>query len=86
METELRTHLLELANLYAKARGMELSTVAQRALGDWRFFQRLEDKATASFTVRKYDAAVAWFDGQWPEDAAWPEGVSRPSASEDRAA
>lgn len=81
MEPELRSHLLELVTLYATALKMEVSTVAQRALGDWRFFRRLDESGTASFTVRKYDAAVAWFDERWPEGVAWPAAVKRPSAS-----
>lgn len=84
MEAELLEHLRKLATIYAEAVGMEPSTVAQRAFGDWRFFKRLEETERASFTVRKYDAAVAWFDERWPVGAVWPEGVSRPS--EDRSA
>jgi hypothetical protein len=79
MEAELRTNLLELARRYAEAMGMEMSTVAQRALGDWRFFRRLEEGESASFTVRKYDAAVAWFDARWPTEAEWPAAVARPT-------
>jgi len=86
MEAELRTNLLDLAKRYASAMGMEMSTVAQRALGDWRFFQRLQDSETASFTVRKYDAAVGWFAARWPEAAAWPEAIVRPTGTQDEAA
>lgn len=78
MEAELRANLHELAVRYGAARSLELSTVARQALGDWRFFQRLEDSDRASFTIRKYDAAVSWFAGRWPDDAEWPHDVPRP--------
>lgn len=79
MEPELRANLLALATAYGAAMNMEKATVAQRALGDWRFFQRLEDKDTASFTVRKYDGAVLWFSSNWPEGLDWPASISRPA-------
>ena len=82
MEAELRTNLLTLATAYASAMGMEMSTVAQRALGDWRFFQRLEEKDTASFTIRKYDAAVGWFSSHWPEGVEWPSELAAPATKE----
>lgn len=86
METELRANLVALATAYGAAMKMEMATVAQRALGDWRFFQRLEDKDTASFTVRKYDAAVAWFSARWPEGLEWPPAIQRPNPSQASAA
>lgn len=78
MEAELRSNLLALAQAYAAARKLNIATVAQRALGDWRFFERLEESERASFTIRKYDIAVRWFSEQWPEDAAWPAEINRP--------
>ena len=35
-----------------------------------------------TFTVRRYDKVVCWFDQNWPEGAIWPEGVVRPSLDE----
>lgn len=86
MEAELRANLLELATRYAEATGRKMATVCQEALGDWRFFRRLEEKDTTSFTIRKYDAAVAWFSARWPEAAEWPVSVLRPSANAQDAA
>ena len=78
MESELRGHLVALAERYAQARSLELVTVARLAAGDWRFFERVND-GDSSFTVRKYDAIVAWFSANWPADLAWPQDVPRPS-------
>lgn len=78
MEAELRANLEQLAKLYAEAMGLKLATVAQKALGDWRFFERLDEQERASFTVRKYDAAVAWFAARWPNAVEWPKEIARP--------
>ncbi len=29
------------------------------------------------------EAAVKWFDANWPVDEPWPEGLARPSLVED---
>lgn len=76
METDLRRHLETCARAFAASTGREASTVARLATGDWRFFERLKDGA--SFTIRKYDAVMAWFSLNWPTDADWPAGVPRP--------
>lgn len=81
MEAELRAHLLALADAYSTATKMTPATVAQRAMGDWRFFRRLEEDQRASFTVRKYDAALAWFASNWPADAVWPADIERPAVT-----
>ncbi|RXF72091.1 hypothetical protein [Hansschlegelia zhihuaiae] len=77
MEADLSAHLRTCASAFAEAKGVELVTVARRACGDWRFFDRLE--TGASFTIRKYDDAMAWFSDNWPEGLAWPVGVPRPA-------
>jgi hypothetical protein len=82
MEAELLQNLRTLADAYATATGTKLVTVAQRALGDWRFFDRLEESERASFTIRKYDAAVAWFADRWPSDVEWPQTVARSPAKD----
>jgi hypothetical protein len=76
MENELRDNLLKCASAYAEKREISLSTLGRLAAGDWRFFANLsEDDKT--FTARKYDEVVSWFSDNWPDDLAWPDGVSR---------
>lgn len=75
MESTLRRHLEVCATDFAVATGREPSTVARLAAGDWRFFDRL--KEGASFTIRKYDAVMAWFGVNWPADLSWPSDVPR---------
>ena len=76
MEPELRANLFACAHAYAAGRKLELVTVARLAAGDWRFFERLDDGKT--FTARKYDDVIRWFDANWPEGADWPESVAKP--------
>ena len=80
MEETLRTHLLELARLYTEASGVSASAVGRLALNDNTVFSRLE-AAKIGFGVRTYDKLVRWFSLNWPEGAAWPDDIARPSAS-----
>lgn len=79
IEAALIRSLRSCADAYCVATGSALSTVARKALGDWRFFDSVE--AGATFTARKYDVAVQWFADHWPETAVWPEEVERPKGS-----
>lgn len=75
MENELKSHLNSLLNGFVLATGRSPSTVAQAATGDWRFFDRIQG---GTFTLRKYDAIVAWFSENWPTAVEWPKAVGRP--------
>ena len=77
IEPVLLRHLRACAASYCRARAVSLATVAQRVLGDWRFFDRAEEGKT--FTARKYDEAMAWFATHWPDDTPWPADVPRPA-------
>lgn len=77
METELANHLLTLAQVFGASRELGESTVGRLCAADGRFFSRIREGKT--FTAKKYDEVVAWFSANWPEKAAWPEGVSRPT-------
>lgn len=85
MENELRINLLSCAETFAKAKGIGLPTLARRAAGDWRFFDRLhaDDK---TFTIRKYDEVVQWFSDNWPANTDWPAGFDRPKQGAENAA
>lgn len=79
IERQLSEQLQGLAAAYQAATGFEMSTIAQRAAGDWRFFDRLFE-ADSTFTLRKADAVITWFDANWPDGVRWPKGVPRPKA------
>lgn len=78
----MKRDLRSTAEAYAAAKGIELSTLGQRAADDWRFFTRLADGKT--FTVRKYDEVMGWFAANWPKGVAWPAGVTRPGVRSSR--
>lgn len=84
MEDELRHNLRSCAEAFARARGLEMSTVGRLAAGDWRFFDRLHDDRL-TFTIRKYDDVLRWFAKNWPEGAEWPSHVRQPAAAGDAA-
>lgn len=79
MESTLRRHLETCAAEFAEATQREPSTVARLATGDWRFFDRLAEGA--SFTIRKYDAIMAWFGVNWPSSRPWPADVPRSASA-----
>lgn len=79
MEQELRDHLLALAAAFMAATEMSRATLGKRVAGDWRFFDRITGGKT--FNIRTYDTATVWFSANWPEGAAWPDGVPRPAVA-----
>lgn len=82
MERELANHLLLIAEAYASAKGLKLSTLGRLSAWDGRFFDNLRDP-TKSFTARKYDEVLAYFSAHWPaEGLDWPEQVAKPDQGE----
>lgn len=87
IEPILRDNLLLLARAYAQARDVKMVTISTLAYGEAPFFdmlieqERLESEAPdaervgrkGSFTVRKYDEVVAWFDTNWPPGIEKPK-------------
>lgn len=76
IEPVLLRHLRACAAAYCAAKTVSIATVAQKVLGDWRFFDRAGEGKT--FTARKYDEAMGWFAAHWPDDTPWPADVPRP--------
>ena len=78
IEPALRQNMIVLARAYAEAKGVKLGTVSAYAHGDTPFFDGLIAQAKGkgpgrmSFTIRKYDQVMAWFD------ANWPDGLEKP--------
>lgn len=76
MEHTLRQHLLDLGTAFCAETGYAPKTVAQKACGDFRFFERVQNGA--SFTVKTYDRALQFFSDNWPKRMPWPDGIERP--------
>lgn len=73
-------HLLSVADAYAKAEGIELSTVSWRAFGDTKKLGAIQNGA--DIQVRRIEKTFEWFSSHWPDDARWPAEVPRPANSE----
>lgn len=74
----LTEQLISVAQTYACATGLALSTVSRMAARSGNLFGRLTSSAT--LTVRRYEEVMRWFSAHWPPDTAWPDGVERPVA------
>lgn len=68
--------LLGLAREYARAEGIELSTVSWRVFGDTKKLGAME--TGSDIQVRRHEKAMAWFSENWPGSAEWPADVPRP--------
>ena len=73
----LRQHLLTLIESFAAAKDLSPSRVTTIVLGSGNMHRRLAEGK--DINVGRLEEAVAWFDAHWPADAAWPEGLPRPS-------
>lgn len=72
-----KARLLSLFDGYCVATGLSEARVSTIVLNGGHRVGRL--RRGASFTVKTYDKAMGWFSEHWPADAAWPEGVERPT-------
>ncbi len=79
METELANNLLRLGAAFCTAKKLTEGTVGRMCASDTRFFSRI--RAGKTFTAKKYDEVVEWFDARWPADAPWPSEVARRKAA-----
>ena len=85
----LREQLLHLADLYSSAatpgrRGaVKFSSISSRVFDDGKTLPRVA--AGGDVTTGSYERALRWFSDNWPESAAWPEGIARPAPSTEAA-
>jgi hypothetical protein len=77
MET---AHLVELADTYMKVTGLKEVTLSHRVFGDSKKLAAI--RGTADITVSRFNAALRWFDENWPETAAWPDHIRKPITPE----
>lgn len=72
-----RKHLLDLIDAYAEAKKLSPSRVTTIVMNSGSVYRSL--KEGKDLTVGRLEAAVRWFDANWPDDLPWPEGLARPS-------
>jgi len=70
--------ILRVAAAYEIAAGVSAQTVSWRVFGDSKKLTAL--RGGADLHTRRAARALAWFQENWPADAAWPDGVQLESA------
>lgn len=69
--------LSEMGRVVADAKGVSPSRIAFLAAGDGKFFARLEAGRTCTLRVER--VVLEYLSENWPDDEAWPDGISRPT-------
>jgi hypothetical protein len=70
-------HLLDVADAYRNAEGIEDKTVSNRVFTDAKKLTAL--RSGADITITRFNDALRWFSANWPKGAEWPGNVDRPS-------
>jgi hypothetical protein len=73
----LREHLISLIEIYAKAKGLSPSRVGHVLFSSGTKYRELTEGK--DITLARFEAAIKFFDANWPDDVPWPEGLQRPS-------
>ncbi|WP_425155527.1 hypothetical protein [Candidatus Palauibacter sp.] len=68
-------NILILSERFAGARGIQLTTLGQKAVGSGDLFNRLNE---GRVTFRTVDRLVQWLSDNWPEGLEWPPHIPRP--------
>lgn len=71
-------NLLFVAAAYRHATHLSEATVSTRLFNDGKRLAKLRG-GEGDIGVKRLRAAFEWFSANWPENAAWPEGVTRPA-------
>jgi hypothetical protein len=70
-------HLIAVADAYQAAVPVEDKTLSFRVFGDSKKLGAL--RAGADITTQRFNAALKWFEANWPDGAVWPGAVDRPT-------
>jgi len=74
----LRDQLLLVADTFTAARGLSRARVSTLVFNGGHVIDRVADGGDV--TTGNFEKAIRWFSANWPENAAWPDGVDRPAA------
>lgn len=75
--------ILRIAEVYARHRGVKLSTVGFWTVNDGKFFPRIDRGGDCR--TRTAERVLAWFSAHWPADLEWPADIPRPARREEAA-
>jgi hypothetical protein len=71
-------NLKAVAKAYCDAAGVPPKTLSWRVFNDGKKLDAiLADKA--DLMTANFERAMEWLSNHWPEGAAWPEGIDRPT-------
>lgn len=70
-------NLKTVALAHAAAADLPLKTLSSRIFNDGKKLDAIVAGDT-DVTTARFDHAMQWFSDNWPDGAAWPEGVERP--------
>jgi len=73
----LRDQLLTVADAYAAARKIGRKRVSTIVLNRGAKLDQIASGG-ADINTGTFERAMVWFSTNWPNEAKWPEGVSRP--------
>lgn len=73
----LTDQLLAVADAYCKARDISKSRVSTLIFNDGKKLGLIEDGK--DLATKNHERAMQWFSDRWPEGAAWPDEVVRPT-------
>lgn len=76
----LREELISVSDCYAAAMKIGRQRVSTIVLQRGATLQKIAD-GVADVTTATFERAMQWFSDNWPDDAAWPDGIARPAPS-----
>lgn len=71
--------LLAVSSRFCEARGLSAARTSTLVFGDGKVLTRLSEGR--DLTTRRLETAMQWFSTHWPDGAAWPTDVPRPSSA-----
>ncbi len=71
--------ILRLAQIFAAATGVRLTTISSRIFDDSKKLSAIE--GGADLTLTRAGAAMQWFSDNWPDSESWPDDIGRPAQS-----
>ena len=74
----LTARLPRLIEIYARDRGLAVSTVGRHVGGHGSFCARASE---GRITLRRARRALQWLSDHWPADLPWPDDIPRPAPS-----
>ena len=79
--------LRHLIKAFAEATGRATSTISRLSTGSGQTYSRIglikkDGRPAHRISTDRVERAIIWIDQNWPDDTEWPEGIHRPSKSE----